>query len=71
MSKVVGIKGPAQDPDTVLEEAKGEFESVMVIGWDNDGEFAVSASGNLKAMDCLWLVEAYRFNLMNGDYDAD
>lgn len=71
MGTVVGIKGPAQDPDTVLEKAKGEFESVMVIGWDHDGILDVRASMNLNQQQCLWLIEAFKLNMLQGQYSDD
>jgi hypothetical protein len=71
MGKVVGIKGPAQDPDTVLEEAKGEFSSVLVIGWDNDEMLDVRASLDLNQQQCLWLIEKFKQGMLNGAYADD
>jgi hypothetical protein len=71
MGKVVGIKGPAQDPDAVLENAKGEFESVMVIGWDKDEMLDVRAILDLNQQQCLWLIEKFKFNMLRGEYADD
>jgi hypothetical protein len=68
MGDIVSIKGAAQDPDHVLEESKGEFGSVLVIGWDHEGQLDVRASLNLDAKDCLWLVEQFKHGLISGDY---
>ena len=71
MTNVVNILGAAQDPDVVLDEAKGEYESVLVMGWSSEGSLDVRASLNLTNKDCLWLVEQFKHNLLHGDYLGD
>ena len=72
MSNVIGIKGAAQDPDHVLEEAKGDFDSVLIIGWDKDEVIDIRASLNLDHANCLYLAAMFKKKLLNGDYgDAD
>lgn len=51
-------KDAAKDPDVVLEEAVGVYESVLTIGWDKNGDFDMRASLNLNAKDVLWLLES-------------
>ena len=64
--KVVNIKGAAIDPDVVLEEAKGNFGSVLVLGWDKEGALDARASMDLQNKDILWLIEAFKRNLVGG-----
>jgi hypothetical protein len=71
MGKVVGIKEPAQDPDTVLEKAKGEFESVLVIGWDNDEMLDVRCSETMTQQQCLWLIETFKLGMLRGEHADD
>lgn len=71
MSNVIGIKGAAQDPDHVLEKSKGEYKSVLVIGWDQEGILEIRSSLNLQGMECLWMVEKFKLKLLNGDYAED
>jgi hypothetical protein len=44
------------DPDRILERAKGELETAIVIGFDKDGEeyFASSVADGAQA---LWILE--------------
>lgn len=59
----------AEKADNVLEQAIGEFSEVLVIGWDNDGFLDARATLGLKdGGDMLWLIEAFKTKLMNGDY---
>ncbi len=34
-------KDAAKDADAVLEQSHGNFSEVLIIGWDNDGVYAV------------------------------
>lgn len=64
-------KDAAKDPDAVLEQAIGQFDAVLILGWDKDDNLDARASLNLKdASDVLWLLERFKFNLLNGDYEA-
>lgn len=65
-------KDAAKDADYVLEQALGVYDEVMIIGWDKDGQFDARATLGLKdGGDCLWLVETFKFKLMNGDFKAE
>lgn len=51
-----GITRHDMPPDQILDRAKGNLKSVIVMGWDNDGEiyFASSAA---DGGDAMWLME--------------
>lgn len=44
------------DPDLVLENNKGEFERVLVIGWGKQGELLIASSFS-SAPDIQWLIQ--------------
>jgi|GEM_PF-1789346 len=59
----------AKDPDNVLAQAMGRYKSVLIIGWDNDGDFDARATLDLKdGCGALWLVELFKFKLLNGEF---
>lgn len=62
---------PAVNPDTVLDAAKGQYESVLVLGYDENGVLDARASLNMQAKDILFLVECFKLKLLNGDYADD
>ncbi len=62
---------PADNPDTVLEKAKGELESVLIIGYDKEGCLDVRASLNIDHSDILWMIERFKQKLICGDYSED
>lgn len=68
--KVVKIypPGAAKDPDAVLEQAAGEYESVLIIGWDKEGMLSVRSTTDLNGRDGLWMIEQFKLSLLGGDY---
>ena len=59
------------DADTVLEKAKGNYASVLVIGWDNEGFLDVRSTNNLDQKDCLYLAQMFAHKLLDGEYRVD
>ena len=59
------------DSDTVLNEAVGNYTSVLVIGWDKEGFLDVRSTNNLDQKDCLYLSQMFSNKLLNGDYAPD
>ena len=59
------------DCDTVLEKAKDNYTSVLVIGWDKEGFLDVRSTNNLGQKDCLYLAQMFAHKLLNGDYAPD
>lgn len=65
-------KDAAKDADNVLEQALGRYSEVLILGWDKDGNFDARATLGLKDKgDCLWLIEAFKFKLMRGDFSPE
>jgi len=61
----------ADNPDAVLEQAVGCYESLIIIGYDKDGRLDPRASTNIKQDDILWLIESFKSKMMSGDYYAE
>lgn len=65
-------KDAAKNPDAVLEQAMGEFEGLIILGWSKDGTMDARATLGLKdGGDVLWLLEKLKFNLLAGAYEDD
>jgi len=61
-------KDAAENPDNVLEQAIGNYETVFVLGYDKDGALDARASTNMTQASLLWLIESFKTNMLNGDY---
>lgn len=65
---------PADDLDHVLKQAGQELEYGIVIGWDKESEELSAFAGGTDSgrrpvdKDWLWLIEAFKSKLINGDY---
>lgn len=75
MNKVSSIF-PANDFNNVLENAKGEIECGLIIGYDEDGVMQVYGGGLLDGKqplckDWLWMVQAFTKKLLDGDYSGE
>lgn len=65
-------RNAADNPDNVLELAVGSYDSVLIIGWDKEGELDCRASTNLAdGGELLWLIEKFKSNLLTGVYEGD
>jgi len=49
--------------DRVLENNIGQFESIVLMGWNKDGE-EVFASSLVDGGDILWLMERMKLKLL-------
>lgn len=73
MTKIVKFPdmNAAINPDVVLEEAKGTFESLVLVGWDKEGRLDARATLNLSAAEVNWLISVFQQKLLQGDYTDD
>lgn len=61
---------PADDPDTVLEHCKGQFEHVIVLGISKDRELQPFISTQLSDGDAVIALEAARHLLVTDHWDV-
>lgn len=64
-------KNSAENPDNVLEQAVGEYESVLILGYDKEGDLDIRASTNTTQERILWMMESFKQKMINGDYSDD
>jgi len=65
-TKIIKIK---KDADDILEQSKGIYESMFVVGWDKNGNMKTTYDGNLSNEQILWLIENFKFSLLEGKND--
>ncbi len=58
---------PAKTPDLVLERALGQFQNVVVIGYDHEGKLDCRADLGTSREDILWLIEQFKLVLLRSD----
>lgn len=72
MGDVIGLEVVTtldSNSDRVLAAAEGQLESVVIIGYDKDGD-EYFASSIADGGSCLWLIERFKTMLLaQGDAD--
>lgn len=53
--------------DEKLEEAKGEFTDVLIIGYMPNGDILNFASDGLQRRDSMWIMEVFKQRLLDDD----
>jgi hypothetical protein len=64
-------KNAAESADSVLEQAIGIYDEVVILGWDKNGNIDARANLKMKSRDVLWLIEVFKTKLLRGDYSDD
>ena len=68
MAKIIPFSGVTKldmPPDVILEQAKGQLEGVLIIGYDNEGGL-YTASSYADGGTALWLLEQTKHRLLHG-----
>lgn len=60
----------AKDPDNVLEQAIGSYESLIILGYDKEGRFDPRATSTMTEGTIIWILEYFKMKLLRGDYDG-
>lgn len=64
---------PSNEFDYVMDCARDNYESALIIGYDKNGCLDVRGGGMISGRqptmkDWLFMIEAFKLKLMNGDY---
>ena len=72
MKEVSKIGLDSLPADEALENAKGEFQDVLMVGWGVDGELTVFSSSGLTRADSInFIISKLQHGLLAGDYTDD
>ena len=63
-------KNAADNPDNVLEKAVGQYEDIVLIGWNKDGSLDFRSGGDLTFSQIFWVLSLVQHKIINGDYFA-
>ena len=63
MDKVTELY-PTNNPDYVLKQSLGEYESVLLLGYDEEGDLSTMSSSNLTKGDLLWMIEMFKQEIL-------
>ena len=53
--------------EEALLEAAGQFESLVIVGWDHDDDLLVIWGGDISDPDIVFLLEMVKLGILQGD----
>lgn len=53
--------------EEALLEAAGQFESLVIVGWDYDDDLLVIWGGEISDPDIVFLLEMVKLGILQGD----
>ena len=66
MSNIIKLAPDAADADDILDDAKGSFRDLIIIGWDKEGDFLRAlTSSTLSSADTLYLMKLFEAALLD------
>lgn len=66
MSNVITLF-PSKSPNEVLENAKGNFKDVIVIGFNEEGFLVSIRSMGLSRAEVILALEMYKADMLSGE----
>jgi len=65
VSNIIKLAPEAADADDILEDAKGNFKELIIIGWDKQDDFLrAMSSSSLSSADTVFLMKLFETALM-------
>jgi len=65
MSNIIKLAPEAADADDILEDAKGNFKELIIIGWDKRDDFLrAMSSSSLSSADTIFLMKLFETALV-------
>ena len=65
MSNIIKLAPEAADADDILEDAKGNFKELIIIGWDKKDDFLrAMSSSSLSSADTVFLMKLFETALV-------
>lgn len=71
MGKVIKFRKGEETPDELLDCAKGVYESLVVIGYDNEGFLQVTKNNLLTPAEINFMIDQLKRNLIEGNITED
>ena len=67
MSKIIDLHPKRLTADELLEELKGMYNDIIVIGWTEEDSLAVASSKEMSTEDSYWLLHRVAQVFLSGE----
>lgn len=71
MSNVINLMPTQATADEVLEDCKGDFEHVLVIGWTAQEQLTAKATETMDLKETIYLLEVFKQAIIMAGHEVE
>ena len=71
MSNVINLMPTQATADEVLEDCKGDFEHVLVIGWTEQEQLTAKATETMDLKETIYLLEVFKQAIIMAGHEVE
>ncbi len=71
MSNVINLMPTEATANEVLEECKGDFEHVLVIGWTPQEQLTAKATTSMDMKEIIYLIEVFKQAIITAGHEVE
>jgi hypothetical protein len=71
MSNVVNLMPEDATADEVLEDSKGSFKDVLILGWDEEGVLNAKSTASLDLKEIVYMIEVFKAVIITAGHEID
>ena len=71
MSNVINLMPTEATANEVLEECKGDFEHVLVIGWTPDDALTDKSTTSMDMKEIIYLIEVFKQAIIMAGHEVE
>ena len=71
MGNIINLIPQDNTPDEVLENCKGNYKDVLILGWDKEELLSAKATNSLDVKEMIYMIEVFKSALISSAYSID
>ena len=71
MSNVISLLPEEATADEVLDECKGEFAQILVLGWTEEGMMSAKSTTSLDVKEILYMIEVFKSVIISAGHEVE
>ena len=71
MSNVISLLPEEATADEVLDECKGEFEQILVLGWTEEGMMSAKSTSSLDVKEIIYMIEVFKSVVISAGHEVE
>ena len=71
MSNVISLLPQEATADEVLDECKGEFEQILVLGWTEEGMMSAKSTSSLDVKEIIYMIEVFKSVVISAGHEVE